>query len=118
MFLLDGFTDYGFIGNYAVAPIIDDIQEFKVQSHNDSSAYGGSLGGIINVVTKGGTQEYHGGVWEFFRNSALDARNYFQTAVTPYKQNQFGGAAGGPVLPNRWRKSQSNAEQALLLRSL
>jgi hypothetical protein len=101
MFLLDGFTDYGFIGNYAVAPIIDDIQEFKVQSHNDSSAYGGSLGGIINVVTKGGTQEYHGDVWEFFRNSALDARNYFQTAVTPYKQNQFGGAAGGPVLPGR-----------------
>ena len=111
MFLLDGFTDYGFIGNYAVAPIIDDIQEFKVQSHNDSSAYGGSLGGIINVVTKGGTQEYHGDVWEFFRNSALDARNYFQTAVTPYKQNQFGGAGGGPVLPARWRKSNPMLEK-------
>jgi outer membrane receptor protein involved in Fe transport len=111
MFLLDGFTDYGFIGNYAVAPIIDDIQEFKVQSHNDSSAFGGSLGGIINVVTKGGTQEYHGDVWEFFRNSALDARNYFQTAVTPYKQNQFGGAAGGPVLPGRWRKANPMLEK-------
>ncbi len=111
MFLLDGFTDYGFIGNYAIAPIIDDIQEFKVQSHNDSSAYGGSLGGIINVVTKGGTQEYHGDVWEFFRNSALDARNYFQTAVTPYKQNQFGGAAGGPVLPGRWRKASPMLEK-------
>jgi hypothetical protein len=111
MFLLDGFTDYGFIGNYAIAPIIDDIQEFKVQSHNDSSAYGGSLGGIINVVTRGGTKEYHGDVWEFFRNSALDARNYFQTAVTPYKQNQFGGAAGGPVLPGRWRKASPMLEK-------
>ena len=104
MFLLDGFTDYGFIGNYAIAPIIDDIQEFKVQSHNDSSAYGGSLGGIINVVTRGGTQEYHGGVWEFFRNSALDARNYFQTAVTPYKQNQYGAVFGGPAIPSLFRK--------------
>jgi hypothetical protein len=104
MILLDGFTDYGFIGNYAVAPIIDDIQEFKVQSHNDSSAYGGSLGGIINVVTRGGTQEYHGSVWEFFRNSALDARNYFQTAVTPYKQNQYGAVFGGPAIPGLFRK--------------
>jgi carboxypeptidase family protein len=104
MFLLDGFTNYGFIGNYAVPPIIDDIQEFKVQSHNDSSAYGGSLGGIINIVTKGGTQEYHGDLWEFFRNSALDARNYFQTAVTPYKQNQFGATFGGPAFPSRFRK--------------
>ncbi|NNN18890.1 MAG: TonB-dependent receptor, partial [Acidimicrobiaceae bacterium] len=79
--------------------IIDDIQEFKVQSHNDSSAFGGSLGGIINVVTRGGTQNYHGDVWEFLRNSAFDARNTFNTSVTPYKQNQFGGAGGGPLFP-------------------
>ena len=110
MFLLDGFTDYGFIGNYAVAPIVDDIQEFKVQSHNDSSAYGGSLGGIINVVTRGGTQEYHGNVWEFFRNSALDAKNYFQQAVTPYKQNQFGATFGGPVFPTRFRRGGGPAK--------
>ena len=104
MFLLDGFSDYGFIGNYAMAPIVDAIQEFKVQSHNDSSAFGGSLGGIINVVTKGGSAQYHGDVWEFLRNSALDARNTFNTSVTPYKQNQFGAAGGGPVIPGIWRK--------------
>jgi hypothetical protein len=104
MFLLDGFTDYGFIGNYAVAPIVDAIQEFKVQSHNDSSAYGGSLGGIINVVSAGGTAHYHGDLWEFLRNSDLDARNTFNPSVTPYKQNQFGAAAGGPVIPSFLRK--------------
>ncbi|MGH9454461.1 MAG: carboxypeptidase regulatory-like domain-containing protein, partial [Terriglobia bacterium] len=64
MFLVDGFNDYGFVGNYAVAPILDQIQEFKVQSHNDIAAYGGALGGIVNVATKGGTSEYHGDAWE------------------------------------------------------
>jgi len=99
MFLLDGFTDYAFIGNYAVAPIIDAVQEFKVQSHNDSPAYGGSMGGIVNVVSSAGTDKYHGVLWEFLRNSALDAKNEFNTIVTPYKQNQFGAALGGPVFP-------------------
>ena len=99
MFLLDGFTDYAFIGNYAVAPIIDAVQEFKVQSHNDSPAFGGSMGGIVNVVSMGGTSNYHGTLWEFLRNSALDSKNEFNTVVTPYKQNQFGAAAGGPLFP-------------------
>ena len=99
MFLLDGFTDYAFIGNYAVAPIIDAIQEFKVQSHNDSPAYGGSMGGIVNIVSQGGTNAFHGDIWEFLRNSALDSKNVFNSVVTPYKQNQFGGVIGGPVLP-------------------
>ena len=99
MFLLDGFTDYGFIGNYAVSPIVDAIQEFKVQSHNDSSAYGGSLGGIINVVSAGGTAKYHGDLWEFLRNSDLDARNTFNPNKSAYKQNQFGATFGGPVIP-------------------
>jgi len=99
MFLLDGFTDYAFIGNYAVAPIIDAIQEFKVQSHNDSPAYGGSMGGIVNIVSQGGTNRYHGDLWEFLRNSALDAKNIFNSVVTPYKQNQFGATLGGPLLP-------------------
>jgi hypothetical protein len=99
MFLLDGFTDYAFIGNYAVAPIIDAVQEFKVQSHNESPAYGGSMGGIVNIVSSGGTDRYHGVLWEFLRNSSLDARNEFNSVVTPYKQNQFGAAAGGPVFP-------------------
>ncbi len=100
LFLLDGFTNYGFIGTYAVEPIVDAIQEFKVQSHNDSSAYGGAMGGIVNVVTRAGTQEFHGDAWEFLRNQLLNARNYFATSVTPYRQNQFGGTIGGPVVPS------------------
>jgi len=56
------------------------------------------LGGIVNVVTKSGTNTFHGDAWEFSRNDALDARNFFVQSKTPLRQNQFGGAAGGPVL--------------------
>ena len=77
-FLLDGFNDgQAFMGMVGTTPIIDGLQEFKVQSHNDSSSYGGALGGIVNVATKQGTNEYHGDVWEFLRNNRLDARNFF-----------------------------------------
>lgn len=103
-FLLDGFNDgQVFMGMVGTTPIIDGIQEFKVQSHNDSSAYGGALGGITNVATKAGTNEYHGDVWEFLRNNKLDARNFFIPDTIPYKQNQFGGVVGGPLVPGRWR---------------
>jgi hypothetical protein len=99
MFLLDGVTDLGsFIGNYNYQPIVDDIQEFKVQSHNDLAEFGQVTGGIVNVVTKSGTNQFHGSVWEFLRNSAFDARNYFLPSVNPLRQNQFGVAVGGPVL--------------------
>ena len=98
LYLLDGIYDQGSFGStYAIAPIIDTIQEFKVQSHNDDTSYGGALGGIINVVTKSGTTQYHGTLWEFVRNTDFDARNPFLTSVTPFQQNQFGVAAGGPL---------------------
>jgi len=103
-FLLDGFNDgQVFMGMVGTTPIIDGLQEFKVQSHNDSSAYGGVLGGIVNVVTKVGTNQYHGDVWEFLRNNDLDARNYFIAKTTSYKQNQFGGVIGGPIIPGKFR---------------
>src|SRR4051794_913401 len=99
MFLLDGINNYGSIRDtYAVQPTLDDIEEFKVQSHNDEAQFGQVLGGIINVVTKSGTNQFHGDGWEYFRNDALDAANYFNPIKTPLKQNQFGGAVGGPVL--------------------
>ncbi|MGA8306067.1 MAG: TonB-dependent receptor, partial [Candidatus Acidiferrales bacterium] len=100
LFMLDGVNNQGSFGStYAVAPVIDGIQEFKVQSHNDDAAFGGSLGGIINVVTKSGTTQYHGSAWEFHRGASLDALPTFQPAGVPYSftQNQFGGAAGGPI---------------------
>ena len=105
LYLLDGINDQGSFGStYAIAPIIDAIEEFKVQSHNDDTSYGGAMGGIINVVTKSGTTQYHGTLWEFVRNTDFDARNPFLTSVTPFQQNQFGVAGGGPVsIP--WRHS-------------
>ena len=77
------------------------IQEFKVQSHNDQAEFGGGVGGVINVVTKSGTNEVHGTAWEFLRNDALDARNPFFRGVTPFRQNQFGATIGGPIAKNR-----------------
>ncbi len=99
MFLLDGLNDQeSFNSAYTVSPIVDDIEEFKVDSHNDQAAFGGVLGGIINVVTKSGTNHLHGTAWEFVRNSSFDARNPFVAQVTPYAWNQFGANIGGPVV--------------------
>src|SRR5579859_4466592 len=97
-FLLDGLYNYSAIeSTYAIAPIVDAIQEFKVVSHTDSAEFGGVLGGVINVVTKSGTNELHGSGWEYLRNKALDASPHFNKEPA-FHQNQFGGAVGGPVL--------------------
>jgi Carboxypeptidase regulatory-like domain/TonB dependent receptor len=98
LFLLDGVNNQGSFGStYAVAPIVDDVQEFKVQSHNDDASFGGVMGGIINVVTKSGGTSFHGSMWEFLRNTSLDARDPLLLTKTPYQQNQFGVAVGGPL---------------------
>ncbi len=98
MFLMDGVIDLGsFIGNYNISPIIDVVQEFKVQSHNDLAEFGQAPGGIVNVATKSGTNSYHASVWEFLRNEKFDARNTFVDKRNPLRQNQFGVAGGGPV---------------------
>jgi hypothetical protein len=98
-FYLDGINNQGsFASMYAVPPIIDAIQEFKIQSHNDSVQFGGSTGGIINVVSKSGTNDFHGALWEFLRNDAFDARNTFQRSKTPLRYNMYGASVGGPVL--------------------
>lgn len=90
-----------FSGGISVAPIVDNIQEFKVVSHSDSVEYGGALGGYVDVVTKSGTNQFQGTAWEFLRNDKLDARNTFLPSVNPLKQNQFGGNFGGPIKRNR-----------------
>lgn len=103
LYLLDGIVDEQFwFSEYAVQPIVDDIAEFKVQSHNDQSQFGGVLGGIVNVVTRSGTNQFHGDGWEFFRNSGMDARNPLLPRKTPLKQNVFGAVIGGPVLLPRY----------------
>jgi hypothetical protein len=97
-FLLDGENDLNTIQTmYNYAPIVDAIQEFKTQGHNDLAEYGGAAGGIVSVVTKSGTNQFHGALWEFLRNSDMDARGYFQATLPPLRQNQFGASVGGPV---------------------
>ena len=101
-YLLDGLNNSDWFGStYAVLPIVDAIQEFKVQSHNDKAEYGGVLGGVVNIVTKSGSNSLHGSAWEFVRNDAFDARNPYtdatRTSPAPFRQNQFGLAVGGPV---------------------
>lgn len=76
---------------------VDSIQEFKVLSSTYSAEYGRSSGDIVNVITKSGANSLHGSVFEFFRNDAFDAKNYFATQITPLRLNQFGGNLSGPI---------------------
>jgi hypothetical protein len=98
MFILDGANDLNTLsGTYNYAPIVDAIQEFKSQGHNDLAEYGGATGAMVSVVTKGGTNQYHGDLWEYLRNSAMDSTGYFEKSLAPLRQNQYGASVGGPL---------------------
>ena len=97
MYLTDGLNDNNaWYNTYAVPPIVDTISEFKINSHNDNSQYGGVTGGVVNMATKSGSNAYHGSGWEFVRSNSFDANPFF-TAPPSYHWNQFGAQAGGPV---------------------
>jgi len=104
-FILDGVDNNSNDGGTnALVTNIDAIQEFKVQTNSFSAEFGRSGGAAINVVIKSGTNNYHGDVFEFFRNSVFDAKNYFEAADSTkasFKQNQFGGVLGGPIIRNK-----------------
>jgi len=101
-YLLDG-VDYNdmYINTNLPFPSPDALQEFNVQTDNMSAAYGNATGGVANVVTKSGTDQFHGDAFEYLRNYAMDAKNYFATSPDPLKQNQFGGTIGGPILKGK-----------------
>ena len=81
---------------------VDAVQEFSVLTSNYSAEYGRTSGGVINAITKLGTNSFHGDAYEFLRNSALDARNFFDPAKIPaFRRNQFGGGVGGPIWKDR-----------------
>ena len=84
---------------------VDAIQEFSVLTSNYSAEYGKTSGGVVNAITKSGTNQFHGSAYEFLRNSALDADNFFDNASgtpkPPFRRNQFGVAAGGPIRKDR-----------------
>src|ERR1700686_1408758 len=83
---------------------VDAIQEFSVLTSNYAAEYGKTSGGVINAITRSGANQFHGSLYEFVRNSALDAANFFENAggipKAPFKRNQFGGAVGGPIIKN------------------
>src|SRR5271168_4479507 len=88
-------------GGTSVVPNLDSIAEFRVLTNNFDAQYGNYSGGIVNVVTKSGTNQLHGSGFEFFRNTDLDARNFFSPERAFYRQNQFGGTVGGPIKKNK-----------------
>jgi hypothetical protein len=85
----------------AVEPSVDAIQEFKVQTSAYSAEFGNNMGAVVNVTLKSGTNQFHGTLFEFLRNDKFDAKNFFDqpgARIPPYKQNQYGGTLGGPIL--------------------
>lgn len=82
-------------------PNPDSIQEFNLQASNFSAEYGNAGGGIVNIVTRSGTNQFHGSAFEFLRNGALNARNFFGASQDTLKRNQFGGSIGGPILRDK-----------------
>ena len=105
VYLLDGVNNNEAVsGAEIITPIPDDIQEMKVLTHTDSAQFGGGLGGTINVVTKSGTNQFHGGAWEFWRGSDFfDAKSNPSGVLQDLHQNQFGANVGGPVLLPHYR---------------
>jgi hypothetical protein len=88
-------------GGTSVIPNLDSIQQFRVLTNNFDPEYGNYNGGMINVVTKSGSDSFHGDAFEFLRNTDLDARNFFDNTRGAFQQNQFGGVVGGPVNKNK-----------------
>ncbi len=127
-FLLDGASNNDtFNTGFVMRPPPDAIQEFKIQTHSYSAEFGRNAGSVVNVVTKAGTNVMHGAAWEFNRDDALQARNFFAPATQDkpkLKQNQFGGSLGGPIMRDRvfgfgyyegYRQTRGNTSNILVL---
>jgi hypothetical protein len=101
-FRMDGAENIDNLSNVnAPFPAPDALQEFSVQTSNYSAEFGQNAGGVVNVITKSGTNQVHGDAFGFVRNGDLDARNFFSPTTDPLKRSQFGGTLGGPVIKDR-----------------
>jgi hypothetical protein len=101
-FLLDGADNNDFLGNNIVVdPNPDAVAEFKILTNNYTAEYGRTSGGIVNQVIKSGTNSVHGSAFEFFRNTALDASDYFLQSVPVLRRNLFGGTVGFPIVKDK-----------------
>ncbi len=106
LYFYDGIINTNIRGpNYIVIPNIDLVQEFRVVAHDSKAEFGGTTGGVMNMVSKSGGNSFHGSAFEYVRNDAFDARNTFtdatRSAPAPFRQNQFGAIAGGPIRKNK-----------------
>jgi uncharacterized surface anchored protein len=96
-FLIDGADNFnGVDGGYVLKPPVDAISEFRIITQNANAEFGDALGSTTNIITRSGTNYFHGALWDFLRNDAVDARNYFQTQPLPLRQNQFGPQQAAP----------------------
>jgi outer membrane receptor protein involved in Fe transport len=101
-FLIDGADNVNAVdAGFVLKPPIDAIAEFRILTHNANAEFGRNTGSTTNIVTRGGTNSFHGAAWEFLRNDAMDASDFFSKSVQPLKQNQFGGTFGGPILKDK-----------------
>ena len=94
-------VNIGYINLPVLLPDQDSISEFKVQYNNLGPEWGKFAGGVVNLSTKGGTNQYHGEAYEYFRNKVLNARPFFDATNPPYVQNQYGATFGGPVVKDK-----------------
>jgi hypothetical protein len=101
LFMIDGLDDRDqSVGTVKVFPNLEDISQFKVQIGNYDAEFGAG-GAVINVITRSGSNEFHGSAFDFFRNASIEAVPFFAKTTPPYQLNQFGGALGGPIRRNR-----------------
>jgi hypothetical protein len=97
-YLLDGVSNVDSVnGGFALRTPPDAVTEFRILTSNAPPEYGETSGATTTVITKSGTNQFHGGVYDYLRNNALDARNFFAASTEPLHQNQFGGTLGGPI---------------------
>ena len=97
-FLIDGADNFNTVdGGFVLEPPVDAISEFRILTHTANAEFGHSTGSTTNIVTRSGTNEFHGAAWEFLRNNAMDAKSFFADSVEPLKRNQFGATFGGPI---------------------
>jgi hypothetical protein len=97
-FLIDGADNFsGVDGGFVLQPPIDAIAEFRILTHTANAEFGHSSGSTTNIVTRSGTNAFHGAAWDFLRNDAMDAKSFFSQELEPLKRNQFGGTLGGPI---------------------
>ncbi len=101
-FLIDGADNVSAVdGGFVLKPPIDAINEFRIMTHNANAEFGRNTGSTTNIVTRSGSNWFHGALWEFLRNDAMDSSDYFTRSVQPLKQNQFGATFGGPIVKDK-----------------